>query len=642
MPNAEPLSTAVMTSPKSRKVSAFCHPAVWPSITTTNALGRPGALVALCPQDTACRHLETKGASGPWLLQQPERLCIFTTHCLLTLRRAGAVLARIARLVAVLRIRCKCISSDSHLLAARNKPPPLGAFAFRLEKEALPQQGGWYKVQIYRPVTRLNQTRTAAADSNGGFCSWPSATVYLETFAARIFWLLIPPAQREGQPPTGGFRAPRRHVISPPIKVGNFGITRADTTTELSQSSQRHTSTTTPLSLKACLLGGQQNLAQVPVVPFLKGLKAGLSKEDPKTRTSAPPSAERMEQRARQAARSNFKQEQRASGRFQCLYYTLRFTEGSEEQYWLQRDGFCLNIQGFSEKAAMSISAVPAAPLLAPVRPGTTHRGQKEPLVTNWLNYSLSRANPKHNKYTCLGQQTNKGPPDTCSEYARAAESLVSENGNTNNGMKTEVSSGVFTLIPFNATNCIPQALPSLSEVSSEEYLLLWREELQSHWLSLEVTHFIFLGGAVLPPHGREGGGRSGKHHLLFQIAVNLPIIHIGYKELMLWENVKNIEPPSSVYGARTTSGLQVALMGQEALLENKCRLLQGVISAYGSSEHTVKNRDKKLRENLQAHPHTPSRKVAGLIIHIFSKFVKTPSGKKQQLGWRIALRQGH
>lgn len=56
----------------------------------------------------------------------------------------------------------------------------------------------------------------------------------------------------------------------------------------------------------------------------------------------------------------------------------------------------------------------------------------------------------------------------------------------------------------------------------------------------------------------------------------------------------------------------------------------------------TVKNRDKKLRENLQAHPHTPSRKVAGLIIHIFSKFVKTPSGKKQQLGWRIALRQGH
>lgn len=34
-------------------------------------------------------------------------------------------------------------------------------------------------------------------------------------------------------------------------------------------------------------------------------------------------------------------------------------------------------------------SAVPAAPLLAPVRPGTTHRGQKEPLVTNWLNYSL-------------------------------------------------------------------------------------------------------------------------------------------------------------------------------------------------------------------------------------------------------------
>lgn len=34
-------------------------------------------------------------------------------------------------------------------------------------------------------------------------------------------------------------------------------------------------------------------------------------------RTSAPPSAERMEQRAQQAARSNFKQEQRASGRFQ-------------------------------------------------------------------------------------------------------------------------------------------------------------------------------------------------------------------------------------------------------------------------------------------------------------------------------------
>lgn len=88
------------------------------------------------------------------------------------------------------------------------------------------------------------------------------------------------------------------------------------------------------------------------------------------------------------------------------------------------------------------------------------------PLLACMCPSTQSRANPKHNKYTCLGQQTNKGPPDTCSEYARAAESLVSENGNTNNGMKTEVSAGVFTLIPFNATNCIPQALPSLSEVA--------------------------------------------------------------------------------------------------------------------------------------------------------------------------------
>lgn len=41
-----------------------------------------------------------------------------------------------------------------------------------------------------------------------------------------------------------------------------------------------------------------------------------------------------------------------------------------------------------------------------------------------------------------------------------------------------------------------------------------------------------------------------------------------------------------------------------------------------------VKNRDKKLRVNLQARPHAPSRKVTGLIIRIFSKFVKTPNSK--------------
>lgn len=57
------------------------------------------------------------------------------------------------------------------------------------------------------------------------FC-WKPFSVVLLNCLIFSFWLLIPPAQREGQPPTGGFRAPRRHVISPPIKVGNFGITR--------------------------------------------------------------------------------------------------------------------------------------------------------------------------------------------------------------------------------------------------------------------------------------------------------------------------------------------------------------------------------------------------------------------------------
>lgn len=51
------------------------------------------------------------------------------------------------------------------------------------------------------------------------------------------------------------------------------------------------------------------------------------------------------------------------------------------------------------------------------------------------------------------GTLMNAQSSHTCSDYARVADSQVSEAADTNAGMETEVSVGVFTLIPFNKSN---------------------------------------------------------------------------------------------------------------------------------------------------------------------------------------------
>lgn len=51
------------------------------------------------------------------------------------------------------------------------------------------------------------------------------------------------------------------------------------------------------------------------------------------------------------------------------------------------------------------------------------------------------------------GALMNAHSSHTCSDYARVAESQVSEAADTNEGMEAEVSVGAFTFIPFNKSN---------------------------------------------------------------------------------------------------------------------------------------------------------------------------------------------
>lgn len=70
------------------------------------------------------------------------------------------------------------------------------------------------------------------------------------------------------------------------------------------------------------------------------------------------------------------------------------------------------------------------------------------------------------------GTLMNAHSSHTCSDYARVAESQVSEAADTNEGMETEVSVEIFTLIPVNKSNQLHSPANSLWVSSFLSFLL--------------------------------------------------------------------------------------------------------------------------------------------------------------------------